>query len=323
VNCFSTKAVPRREKSVFWNSLCNERFDLGMNALGRDDFEAQAILGEIGPVRVAQITSCPIIVERTVDHIARMNGRMRYSLLLQRDGQSLISHHGDELTLHASDFILFDNTYPHRLVVEKEMTLTAFSIPEKLLRRHIPNAEAVSGLVMRGGEGFNTLVSGTLHAIWDQVQQGLPGELGGALADNLLDFVALGYAAVRKAPAGGSPQLTRRLVQIRKIIEDHLDDPELSAEKIATALHISPRYLRMVFAAEHETVSSYILRRRLEKCARHLVSPVWRGQTITDIALHCGFNSAAYFSRVFRSHFGVTPREYREARQEADAPPLP
>lgn len=289
-----------------------------MDALDADDFEAQAIVGAIGPVSVAQITSRPVIVERTVDHIARMNGRMRYSLLLQRHGQSLISHHEKEVKLRENDFILFDNSYPHRLIVEKEMTLTAFSIPEKVLKRHIPNAEAVSGIVMSGLDGFSTVVSRTLLGGWDQVQQGLPEEFGAALADNLLDLVAIGYATANKTPFGGSTQVTRRRLQIRKHIEDHLHDPDLSAENIATALHITPRYMRMVFAAENETVSSYILRRRLEKCARHLTNPVWRGQTITQIALHCGFNSAAHFSRVFRSHFGVTPREYRESHWESE-----
>lgn len=34
-------------------------------------------------------------------------------------------------------------------------------------------------------------------------------------------------------------------------------------------------------------------------------------QSITDIALSCGFNHLSYFSKLFSRNFGCTPREYR------------
>jgi AraC-like DNA-binding protein len=61
-------------------------------------------------------------------------------------------------------------------------------------------------------------------------------------------------------------------------------------------------------------VSGYILRRRLEECARQLASSLRRGQTITEIAFASGFNNVAHFTRVFRQQFGVTPRQYRSER---------
>lgn len=36
------------------------------------------------------------------------------------------------------------------------------------------------------------------------------------------------------------------------------------------------------------------------------------GDSITDIALECGFNSASYFSETYRKMFGISPRAYRE-----------
>jgi AraC-like DNA-binding protein len=37
------------------------------------------------------------------------------------------------------------------------------------------------------------------------------------------------------------------------------------------------------------------------------------GQSITDIALNCGFASSAYFANVFRQHVYCSPREFRDA----------
>ena len=57
--------------------------------------------------------------------------------------------------------------------------------------------------------------------------------------------------------------------------------------------------------------SSFLLRRRLERAAQLLRSEFHSQQTITDIALECGFNSASHFGQCFRQRYGITPREYR------------
>jgi hypothetical protein len=74
---------------------------------------------------------------------------------------------------------------------------------------------------------------------------------------------------------------------------------------------MSPRYLRAIFATSNETVSAYILRRRLEECARELADPRARAGSITEIAFGWGFNSAPHFTRSFRERYGMSPRQYR------------
>jgi AraC-like DNA-binding protein len=69
----------------------------------------------------------------------------------------------------------------------------------------------------------------------------------------------------------------------------------------------------MLFDGGEESASRYILRRRLEECAKQLSSAMWRGHTLTEIAFACGFNSSAHFTRAFRGEYGVTPSEFRRA----------
>jgi AraC family transcriptional regulator, positive regulator of tynA and feaB len=59
-------------------------------------------------------------------------------------------------------------------------------------------------------------------------------------------------------------------------------------------------------------VGCYILRRRLEECARLLTTALHSGRTVGAIAMDCGFNSVNNFAKVFREHYGVTPTEYRK-----------
>lgn len=56
----------------------------------------------------------------------------------------------------------------------------------------------------------------------------------------------------------------------------------------------------------------YLTRYRLDK-ANHLLA--LGKDSITDIALECGFNSTSYFSETYRKVFGITPRVYQERRK--------
>jgi AraC-like DNA-binding protein len=112
-----------------------------------------------------------------------------------------------------------------------------------------------------------------------------------------------------------SPSTTtrRRRSDVIRYIEEHLHDPSMSVESVAEGVHVSPRYLRAIFATSGEKVSAYILRRRLEECARRMRDPAWSSMTLMQIALSRGFNSAAHFTRSFREQYGASPREYRRA----------
>jgi AraC-like DNA-binding protein len=114
-------------------------------------------------------------------------------------------------------------------------------------------------------------------------------------------------------PARGRTSGVARRIQAQRYVEMHLRDPQLAPPAVARALHISPRYLRMLFEGERESIACYILRRRLEECARALASPLQQGRTITEIAFASGFNSAAHFTRTFHERYAVTPSQFRRS----------
>jgi len=120
-----------------------------------------------------------------------------------------------------------------------------------------------------------------------------------------------------------TPRHEQRLAQFRAYIEERLDDPDFELADVARAFRLTERCVRRIFQCTNETLSAFVLRRRLERAARLLLDERRTGDTILSIALDCGFNDAACFSRQFHRHFGTTARSYRKTAGAKALPATP
>ena len=87
---------------------------------------------------------------------------------------------------------------------------------------------------------------------------------------------------------------------------------KLDYDKLALSLKMGESKMRRrVQQLTGKSLSSYIIQLRMER-AMHLLKarPDLR---IGDVAEMCGFVDVAYFSRVFRQHYGMTPTEARNS----------
>lgn len=92
-------------------------------------------------------------------------------------------------------------------------------------------------------------------------------------------------------------------------ITANLNRTDLSREKIAAACGVSVRTLSRMFRSGLEIpVTQYIIRRRLEQVCGMLALP---RLSVKEIAARCGFCNAGFLTAQFRSHYGITPKQYR------------
>jgi len=85
---------------------------------------------------------------------------------------------------------------------------------------------------------------------------------------------------------------------------------DISLEKICNKFSVNKSYFCRVFKkATGRTYIEYLNFVRVTEAERLLHS---ENQSITDIALECGFVSVSYFNRVFKNTIGCTPREYKK-----------
>jgi AraC family transcriptional regulator len=111
----------------------------------------------------------------------------------------------------------------------------------------------------------------------------------------------------------------RRVNRVMDYVQANLAE-NLTLEKLAAVAAFSPFHFHRVFSAiTGETLSDFIRRIRLERAAGTL--SVLYETSVLEIALRCGFSSAATFARAFKGHFGMSATEWREggARQWRDA----
>ncbi|WP_044205777.1 response regulator [Flammeovirga sp. OC4] len=94
------------------------------------------------------------------------------------------------------------------------------------------------------------------------------------------------------------------------IIEDNLDNTELSVEEVAQKLFISRSQLhRKIKALTGKSSSVFMRDIRLRYSAELLKNS---DTSISDIAYQTGFNTPAYFTKCFTDLYGVSPKKYRE-----------
>ena len=108
----------------------------------------------------------------------------------------------------------------------------------------------------------------------------------------------------------GKDQLIAR---VQAYINDNLDG-RLLLNEVAEVFGLSPAYLSVIFKKNADIgFSEYVNTRKIEKAKQMLLSGDMK---IYEVADALGYESAFYFSKVFKKIDGKSPREYIQSKQE-------
>jgi AraC-like DNA-binding protein len=317
IESFSTVGVDPRRKLSYWNARATESFSpLESDPADIRTFNGSIARTQIGSMTLAEVYSDAQIVRHSRAHVARTRSSM-FFLQLQLEGESINRQDGREALLKPGDFTLCHNARHYDMVFPAANRMLVLGIPEADLQPHIACPEGLVAIRMDGSNGVRALLSRFVRNFWAECTQQLDDAAAARVTVAILDLVGAAYADIPRARSDYSSLAVAHRLRIINYIEAHLHDPELTPTHIAAAGKMTPRYLHHLFSDQDETVARYVLRRRLDGCARALQSEAQRGRTVTAIAFDHGFNSPTHFGRVFREKYGMTPREYRRENQAA------
>lgn len=104
--------------------------------------------------------------------------------------------------------------------------------------------------------------------------------------------------------------------RIMKCINENISDAEFNVERLSESVGISRAQLhRKMKEMTGISTGDFIRNLRLEQAARL----IREGKiNVTQVAYTVGFNNQTHFSTVFKRHFGVSPTEYAEGREQVE-----
>jgi len=222
------------------------------------------------------------------------------------EGHLTVSQGGNTVELGAGDFAFYTGAQRYRITSPGHHQYLVVRIPTaSIALRHSSFADVIA-------TDLSTVASAqVLRGILSALAE--PGSVPSIAASaHLADaVVAAAHAVIADARVPGTAKAMSLFNSLVIWIEENLADGELSAERLAAAHFLSPRYVRRVFATNGTTVTALVRQRRLEHIRDELVDPRLVRVPIHTIAERWAMPDAAAFSRAFSRQFGVPPRRYR------------
>lgn len=311
VERFSTRGMAPQDRLRAWGREAWASIGgLEAHALTQGDvFEGDISTRLLGPLRLCRVRVGRHRAERT-PQLVRTDDRGLLQAVFPLEGSSYIRQRDRQAILRPGLWCLCDTSTPYRSVTCAPAEFLVAIVPRSGLAagsldpaRHVLRPRATAC-------GVDRLLLDALVSAVDRIGAIAPqsaAELGACLVEMMR------IALLEEAHGRGSTTSRETLLErIDAFVRQHLRDPELSIDMIAASLRCTKRYLHKVFSSRGETLSQYIRRLRLERCAADLANPELVGQSITELSYRWGFSDSAYFSRMFKLRFGVPPRTYRD-----------
>ena len=312
----TTDLVDEPDRFDFWRDVvCRLSVEIEARPLGAvQGFRGSATGMTAGAVQLSRVSVEPIahIATRTPATIARANEQY-FVIGLPLSGACRLVQGERTATLLAGDFALSDTSRPYTLHIDGHLDLLLLRIPQERMRVVLPRAAAATAITV-GGQGSAALVRPLLVNLIGTAGSASPAAQRHRVAA-AIELVAASLAEITSLPTDAPPRLAH-LVRAKQYIEENLGDRDLSPEVIARAAFVSSRYLQGLFHDDGTSVARYVMQRRLDRAYQDLTDPRLAHVPVADVAARLGFKRPSHFAYVFRTRFGLSPRERRNTARE-------
>ncbi|MCK1311923.1 helix-turn-helix domain-containing protein [Bradyrhizobium sp. 23] len=311
---FTTDDSPGHRRLALWQDIVCDVF-VGLDC--RSDlgsaFRGTVTRAPLGKAECSEVCSDRQHVLRTPSRIARSDQDFILIALGNRGAGGVVQD-GREAVVSPGEFALYDTTRPYELKFDGIFTQTIFKVPREMLPRRLGATETLTATSFGPDSPLQRIAYDFIYRLCQSADQ-IDLHHAAALSEQAVDVLAMALGErLGKTPLPSSTHRSALLYRLKAHIRAHLADPDLSLSETAAALGISSRYVNDLLADEDTSFQRYVLGERLAQCRRDLASPVLAHRHISEIAFAWGFNDLSHFGRVFREHFGMSPRDFRQSQ---------
>lgn len=312
---FSSDVFPERERVTAWRDVFGRGIaKIDIVPLDGVPFHASTDMLLMPNLVIASGTAAVAKTARTRQLVADGNDYLTMQIT-SCDGA--VSQLGREAIVPAGDGIILSNCDVGTATFAGASSAFMLSLPRSALGPFVHDPDAVLVRpIPKENEALRLLRS---YAAAIARERPTSADLQALAAEHVHDLFALAIGATREAAEIARTRGVRaaRLHASRTYVMRHLGNAGLSAASVAAHLHVTPRYVYMLFEATGMSFSEFVLTQRLARAHRMLTSPRHSGEAISAIAFTVGFSDLSQFNRTFRRCYGCTPSEVRMAGRSA------
>jgi AraC-like DNA-binding protein len=304
---FSTDTIEPSKRYAAWrDAICDCYVHVDVKATHPEDYRGFIREIRFGDVVLTDILLSEQRIRRDIHHISRLDKECYYLQLIRRGRINVLQRgvtHDSDPTRGA----IFCAAEPYELQCMGEIRSLYLELPRDQFASRFPSARIPVSAAIRSTQGLGRIAAefcDTLAGEGSKLDSDVRARLGG----QLMDILAWSMLSPDSDNAESSDTVRQeRLRSIQQWIKRHLDDNELSLEKVANANGVSLRYLHVLFRQCELSASEWIWDQRLQRCYDDLAKG--ESQSIAKIAFDHGFASSSHFSSMFRRRYGISPRD--------------
>ncbi|MFI8252008.1 AraC-like ligand-binding domain-containing protein [Streptomyces filamentosus] len=317
----TTASVPDPHKVSYWSEVMSRTLvPMTVTSLSEGPFEGRIVTGRLGYLQVATVEADAERVSRTPSLVAKSPDPL-VAVAVQVSGTAVLVQGDRRVEVSEGELVVYNTAHPYSIHYPRRFATHVFQLPRRALGVSDDELGQATGQAIGREYGLGAILLPFLARLAsssaDDYQPAVADRLAGSVVELLATLIAERAHQQGRDDDGRGHLMMRILSHINR----NLGDPDLSPELIAQAHQISVRYLHRLFEGEGTTVSRLIRQRRLEECGRELARRGRTSPTVSAVAQRWGFLNPAHFSRAFRAHYGVSPREWRILRTTAGLPP--
>ncbi|WP_322044557.1 helix-turn-helix domain-containing protein [Paraburkholderia sp. J67] len=307
---FSVEGEAQNRRLLAWRDRVGHVIDvLPSRADLEKPFQASIDRYQIGELVFTDCRSDLMVLERSLARIS--TDRVRdfvFHVFLEGsvENVSVRASHRD-LPSSPARIVALDMNQPVRMQRQACRVITFF-VPGDLVLEVFPDPEAIHGRLLDGSAPLERLIVEHVATLSQQIARMSAPEADIAIhAAARLMIAAFG----RQAGLNGDARAAARVAmfaQVRRYIQAHLSDDDLSPESILNTLQLPRPTLYRMF--QHEGgIRAYIRQSRLRRAADELIRHPH--VAVVEIAYGLGFKSASDFTRAFRRAYEMAPQDFR------------